>query len=156
MTTGPIRIFIDCEFSDLVDMHLIAIACITHDGREYYAELDDFPRSSCNEFVQTTVLPLLGRIPGALGTREQVRESLQQWLNDVRAGQKVLVAYDYFGDWTLLVEALAETPEWLRPDNVRDRIDYGTRAEYHARTGEPAHHALYDARSLRHAYRPRT
>jgi hypothetical protein len=59
MAPSYIRMFIDYEFSDLVDMHLIAIACVMQDGREYYAELDDDPKVSCNEFVQVRI-PVFG------------------------------------------------------------------------------------------------
>jgi hypothetical protein len=156
MNASPIRIFIDCEFTDFIDMNLISLACVTKDGSEYYAEVEDYPADSCNDFVRGVVLSLLGRIPGAMRSRTQLRESLLQWLDDVRDGQNVLVSYDYFGDWALLIEALDgdETPTWLRPDNVRDQIDVCARSEYYARAGEPEHHALYDARALCHAYRP--
>lgn len=156
MNATSIRIFVDCEFTDFIDMNLISLACVTKEGGEYYAEVDDYPADSCNDFVRATVLVLLGRIPGALRPCKQLPESLLQWLDEVRGRQNVLVSYDYFGDWALLIEALDadETTEWLRPESVRDQIDIGACSEYYARAGEPEHHALYDARAACHAYRP--
>jgi len=155
-TSHSVRAYIDTEFSNLVDMHLISIALVTDKGQEFYGELNDCPIDDCAEFTRDTVLPLLGRIPGSNLTREQLRDQLMTWLEDVRDGGKLVVSYDYFGDYALLIESLGSEPSWLRGDNVRNRIDATARAAYFARTGEPMHHALHDARALRCSYRPRT
>jgi hypothetical protein len=154
-TTHFLRVFIDTEFSDLVDMHLISIAFVSQNGEEFYAETDDFPAEKCNDFVRENVLPLLGQKPDAVMQRDCLKTSLMAWLEKVRAGREtVVVSYDYGGDWSLLVEALGETPAWLRPDNIRGRIDEIIRKQFFDLTGLPEHHALFDAKALRLAYRP--
>lgn len=149
------RVFIDTEFSNLTDLHLISIALVSDDGDEFYVELDDFPFEACNAFVREIVLPQLGQIPNAVMDRDRLRTSLLTWLEHVRASSETVVAsYDYFGDWALLAEVLGTTPSWLRPDNIRGRVDEVVRSEFFQLTGLSAHHALHDARALRYAYRP--
>ncbi|SFJ84850.1 protein of unknown function [Paraburkholderia megapolitana] len=36
------RIFVDTEFTDFIDCDLISIALVADDGREFYAERNDF------------------------------------------------------------------------------------------------------------------
>jgi hypothetical protein len=157
MTSAPTefsRVFIDAEFTDTIDMHLISLACVAEDGAEFYAEVDDFPDGACNEFVRSTVLPLLGHVSGATMSRAQLGTQIMKWLTEVRCSRElVVISYDYFGDWTLLVEALGCTPAWLRPDNIRDRVDESVRNRFFEISQMPRHHALWDARALRSAYR---
>jgi hypothetical protein len=153
--TRYVRIFVDTEFSNLTDLDLISLACVADDGTEFYAELTDYPADACNDFVRENVLPLLGQKPDAVMQRDCLKTSLMVWLERVRAEREtVVVSYDYAGDWSLLVEALGETPAWLRPDNVRGRIDETIRKQFFDLTGLPEHHALFDAKALRLAYRP--
>lgn len=148
------RVFIDTEFTNLIDLHLISIGLVSEEGEEFYAEVEDYPFDACNDFVREFVLPQLGKAPGVVKTGEDLSTSLLTWLVDVRASSEaIIVSYDYFGDWSLLAEALGTTPSWLRLDNVRGRVDEVVRNEFFQLTGLSAHHALHDARALRCAYR---
>lgn len=151
------RIFIDTEFTDLVDMHLIALAAVSEDGDEYYAEVDDYPIDSCNAFVRESVLPHLSQAPGAVMSRERLGASLRKWLDQVRGERELVVlSYDYAGDYALFVEALGDAPWWLRADNIRHRIDEEHRARFFEIARSRQHHALWDARALRAAYHSKT
>jgi hypothetical protein len=59
-------VFLDTEFSDFTRPDLISLALVAEDGREFYAERTDYTATRCTEFVRETVLPLLGRVPGAM------------------------------------------------------------------------------------------
>lgn len=85
-----------------------------------------------------------------------MKTALMRWLLGVKGHREiVVVTYDFFGDFVLLIEALGETPAWLRGDNVKDRISDEARADFWRRSGLLQHHALYDARALRHAFQAR-
>ena len=70
------RIYIKTEFTDLIDIHLISIACVSDDGDEFYSELVDYPTDSCSAFVREAVLSHLGKTPCATMSRDQLRTSL--------------------------------------------------------------------------------
>lgn len=55
------RIFLDCEFTDLVPYNkLISIALVDEDENYFYAELTDtYELKDCSEFVKLNVLPYL-------------------------------------------------------------------------------------------------
>jgi hypothetical protein len=148
------RIFIDTEFTNFVDMSLISIGLVDDRSNEFYAELDTFPISECNEFVRETVLPHLGLIPEAQMSRNILRDELHDWLVKVKGDKELVVlSYDHFCDYVLFVEALGVVPGWVRADNIKDRIDESKREEFWKSSGIPPHHALSDARALRFAYR---
>lgn len=57
-------LFFDCEFTDLSgSASLVSAGFITQSGEQFYAELSDYEEDSCNDFVKTTVLPLLSLPP---------------------------------------------------------------------------------------------
>jgi len=61
-------VFLDTEFTQFAAPDLISIALVAEDGREFYGERSDYNRESCSAFVVETVVPLLGRVPGAAST----------------------------------------------------------------------------------------
>lgn len=149
-----VRVFIDTEFSDPVDMHLISLSLVTQNGDEFYGEIDDFPLEKCNTFVRENVLPFLGAVAGAKMSPVQLRDRLLTWLSEVRGTREILlICYDYFGDWALLAEVLGNAPPWIRPDNIRHRIDEAQREEFFRSAAGRRHHALWDARALCASYK---
>lgn len=56
-------VFLDTEFSDLVQIDLISIALVAEDGHEFYAERTDYLKENCNTGLST-------RTPAA--SREQL------------------------------------------------------------------------------------
>lgn len=57
-----LKIFIDTEFTDFIDIHLISMGLVSEGGEEFYAEVP-YPDVACSPFVREVVIPLLGTIP---------------------------------------------------------------------------------------------
>ena len=154
-------IFLDTEFTDFVRPELISIALVSEDGREFYAERTDFQRDACNDFVRETVLPLLGRVPGAACSRLELTERLHEWF--AQLPEPGIIVYDFGGDWLLLVAAILGPTYRSPPDNLGEPLHLGgycithpvfERAQNNTYTQDwPPHHALADARALMAGYR---
>lgn len=140
------RIFIDTEFTDFLDLHLISIGLVSGAGEEFYAEVP-FPDASCSAFVREAVIPLLGRIPGAAMSRDGLCQTLFAWLSTVRpANSDVEICYDYQTDWDLFIDAIDyQVPAWCRPRLIASNIDEVLKYEFYKKHELPQHHALYDA-----------
>lgn len=148
-----LRIFLDTEFTNLNERHLISIALVA-DRQDFYAEVDGFPVDRCSDFVQKTVLPQLGKAAAARMKPEVLRSALRGWLEQIRGDEpEVAVAFDYEGDWKLLIQAIGEAPVWLKAQDVRGNTDETVRKEFFNMTGLPEHHALYDAKALKFSFR---
>lgn len=162
------KLFLDTEFTDFIQIELISIALVSEDGREFYAERNDYGRQDCSAVVRAEVEPLLGRVPGASCSRQELSRRLHAWF--AALPQPATVLCDYFSDWELLADALQddthESPAH-RPANLQAQQLLGpailgdpqfsrAQAECHAQArakGDlPRHHALADARALRAGY----
>ncbi|MBB5390775.1 MULTISPECIES: 3'-5' exoribonuclease domain-containing protein [unclassified Herbaspirillum] len=152
----PFKIFIDTEFTDFVDIHLISIGMVAQSGEEFYAEVS-FPELSCSDFVRETVIPLLGQIEGAHCSVEDLYIRITSWLKIVRPGEEEIeICFDYQSDWDLFSNALDNrAPSWCRPRHVSRNINELLRYKFHKESKLPEHHALYDARANRYAFRER-
>lgn len=151
-------VFIDTEFTDFIQIDLISIGLVTEDGREFYAERNDYRREDCSDFVVSSVLPLLHRIPNTRCSESHLTFRLREWFKEL--GEPATLVCDYFSDWELLLAAIqgGEThkhlssnvgEKWLLPyevvgDPVFQRAQLATYS-----TDWPPHHALADARALR-------
>lgn len=148
------RLFIDTEFSDFIDCDLISIGIVSEDGREFYAERNDFDLSRCNNFVKAAVLPLLGQEPAIVGTEEEIGSALRAWLAQFPA---VEVCFDYSMDFELF-HYLArdpdtlQMPEWVTGHNIKSEINDRDIERFWTENGRKAHHALYDAKANRFAF----
>jgi hypothetical protein len=150
-----VRIFLNCEFSDLVDMNLISIALVADNGKEFYAEVP-FDESLCNEFVKQTVIPLLGRQADCKRSSiDELRSKLLAWLSQF---ERVVVLYDFFGDFALLLEIFANVMprNAIGCANIQFKINREKKEQYFNRDGVLRHHALHDARANRYSYEPNT
>ena len=153
-------VFLDTEFTDFARPDLISLALVAEDGREFYAERTDYNTSSCSEFVLETVLPLLGRVPGATCNRDELTERLHGWFEQFP--EPATVIYDFEGDWQLLVWAIlgrayrnppAKFGEPLHLDGHAITHPIFERAQNNIYTQDwPPHHALADARALMAGY----
>ena len=149
-------VFIDTEFTDLLDPRLISIGLVAETGEELYMEIP-FSFKHCSDFVREAVLPQLGKEPEAFCPLPQLRDRIITYLARVRAGEEeIVVAYDYSTDWWLLYEAVDQNvPRWVRNVLVWSDLDEMLIEDYWKKTGECRHHALHDARANRYAYRPK-
>jgi hypothetical protein len=167
-------IFIDTEFTDLLDPQLLSLAMVTLDGHEFYAELDldsDLGRERvklASEFVRhCDVLEQWGAVPGAACAGLELGMRSGNWLIEQarKAGGPVEVAFDYSVDWELLIDALQECGPWeqagrlVRPVNIaalvatiEGELAAEARLADMRKRGLRRHHALADAQALRAAY----
>ncbi|QFY42324.1 hypothetical protein F6R98_06530 [Candidatus Methylospira mobilis] len=155
------RIFIDTEFTDFNSPALISIALVTEDGHEFYAERTDYSRDACNKFVRTTVLPLLGRVPGAACNQTTLTKRLHTWF--AALSEPATIVCDFEGDWLLLNEALLCGGQKTPPVNMGEKLlldssifndpVFGHALNRTFTQKWPPHHALADARALRAGHR---
>lgn len=88
-------IFFDTEFTGLhKNTNLISIGCVDENGRTFYAELSDYDRSQCNDWIKENVIanlrfknpsPMLKYNEGntvveVKGDKDYVGFMLRQWL----------------------------------------------------------------------------
>lgn len=154
-------VFLDTEFTDFVRPDLISIGLVAEDGREFYAERTDYRRAECNDFVRATVLPLLGRVPGAACRRPALTRRLRQWLEALP--EPAIIVFDYELDWLLLADACLGREHQKPPANVGETLHLDKFAITHPLFEQaqnctytkdwPPHHALADARALMAGYR---
>ena len=97
-------VFLDTEFTDFVRPDLISIALVAEDGREFYAERDDYCHADCSDFVRQAVQPLLGRMPGVACSRSELSDRVREWFT--RLFEPATVIFDYEWDWHLLAVAM--------------------------------------------------
>lgn len=153
----PVRVFIDTEFTDFLDPDLISLGMAASNGQEFYGEVP-FDDGKCSQFVREGVLKLLGQVPNSyFNNHASLAHAVITWLELVRGGdQAVEICVDAQIDWDLLSDALDyRVPPWATLRHVGRHINELLRYEYHVKNGLPQHHALYDARANRYAYRER-
>jgi len=143
-------VFLDCEFTDFIDIELISIALVAEDGRELYIERSDFDVECCSAFTREAVLPQLGQPNVVVIDREQLCHAVGQWFAELSVA--VTLACDHQLDYELLVDALDGT----LPANLKSRLDlrqlgapfHRAVFTYHAVPSQAWHHALHDARAF--------
>jgi hypothetical protein len=149
------NIFVDTEFTDF-DPHcdLISIAMVADDGRQLYAERNDYRLEWCSEFVKKNVLPQLGKKPDAVFNKGTLAQKTGEWLNQF-INETPVLCYDLARDLTLMRNLLGELPPWLRARDCRHRLDQSKIDWYieNCASGR-AHHALYDALANKFAFMP--
>lgn len=149
-----LNIFVDTEFTDLVDPVLISLGMVSDRGEELYIEVP-YPKEKCSAFVRETVLPLLGREPHAAIALDDAYLHIHKWLEIVRRGNEdIFLCTDYHVDWELFCKLMDNRPPaWVHHKPVAQDINELLLYSFHKRTGLPEHHALYDARANQYAYR---
>lgn len=125
-------------------------------GEEFYAEVP-YPQATCSDFVREAVIPLLGQVPDAFCTIDDLYLKIITWLKIIRSGKEdVEICFDYQTDWDLFTIALdGRVPAWCRPRSVDRHINELLRYKFHKDNNLPEHHALYDAQANRYAFRER-
>ena len=148
------KIFIDTEYTNFVNIHLISIGLVADSGEQFYAEVP-YPANECSEFVRDVVIPLLGQEPNAAYAIDTLYYALMSWLKIVKSSnQDIEICYDSETDWILFEDAMGRhIPGWAHPRLVADQINELLRHEWHQKNGKPEHHALYDAQANCYAFR---
>ena len=121
------RIYFDTEFTGLhKDTTLISIGMVAENGKMFYAELDDYDRSQCDDWINEYVISeLLHDKPEiwesgiadviVYGNKFEVGCKLRDWLQQFDAVQFVSDVCHY--DMVLLIDLLGKTAFDL-PNNV--------------------------------------
>ncbi|MDE1712701.1 3'-5' exoribonuclease (plasmid) [Chromobacterium amazonense] len=153
-------VFLDTEFTDFIQIDLISIGLVAEDGREFYAERNDYRREDCSSFVVAEVLPLLNRVPGAKCSSAHLGFRLREWFSSLEG--PITLVFDYPSDWELLVDTLRGDLLAELPENLSETLlighdivsDKKFQEAYESSFGRdwPRHHALADARALRNGY----
>jgi hypothetical protein len=150
------RIFIDTEFTDFIDCHLISIAMVSEYGEEFYYEVP-FPDASCSPFVREVVIPLLNHDSRSSCSRDELKSHILNWLKLVRssAETEILISYDYSTDFDLFVDALdRDLPKFVVGELIDRGISDQLLFEFWRNNPELSeHHALHDARANAYAFR---
>ena len=154
-------VFLDTEFSDFARPELISLALVAEDGREFYAERTDYNRESCSAFVIETVVPLLGRVPGATCTAQALAGRLCAWFDELP--EPAMVVFDFALDWHLLAVAMLGNEAHRPPSDFAQALHLDGYVITHPvfekalnaafSDNWPPHHALADARALMAGYR---
>lgn len=154
VATAQLKVFIDTEFTDPINTGLISLGMVAETGEEFYAEVP-YLEAECSDFVRMAVIPLLGAVPDAACSFEELGGRILSWLGTIRRDAEVVeVCFDYQTDWDLFVDALDyQTPEWCRPRLILSNLDQRRLYEFQKDSGLPKHHALYDAKANRYAFR---
>ncbi len=149
-------LFLDTEFSNYSNPDLISIGIARAGGGDFYAELTDYPRENCTDFVRVEIIPLLGKIPGAACASVELASCLRAWFDALP--EPATVVYDFLTDWQLLQAAFAGD----LPPNIgaHQLVDHKIFKHSAYKLGEvltytadfPPHHALADAQALREGY----
>ena len=149
-------LFLDTEFTDFIEPHLISLGMAAEYGEDFYAEVP-YPDHACSAFVREAVVPLLRQIPHSFFTLDNLRLEIIKWLEIVRRdNEDVFICVDYEIDWDLFCEALDyRVPAWCHCKMVSQDINELMLYYFFKTSGLPEHHALYDAQANRYAYRPR-
>jgi len=160
--TKVVRLFLDAEFVDKKDdVQLLSIGLAGDDG-EFYAEQDraSLGKLNAGKFIDTEVLPQLGRGIGLAGSPCGIAKALVTWLNNFDA-DRIDVHYDFNLDYTLLEHVLMLVPGQLVPQlepvhvayllEDADGIDAALRSWESSKASRniQRHHALADAIALR-------
>jgi hypothetical protein len=157
-----LRVFYDCEFTDLVpDAALISVGFVCGSEALYVELTDGWEAEQCSYFVEERVLPLLGKhTPERLGC-DAAAIRIQEWLDALRAGDKsrkiIIMLSDSVWDWEMLKTLFWDidpTP-WARREHVVGRLvqKQFPEIQYQLETisdkgFEDQHHALVDALQL--------
>lgn len=154
------RVYLDTEFTQFTQPELISIGLAAEDGGEFYAVMKSFPLQQCSAFVREVVLPIIEHWPVATLDRRELRKSLMQWLNE--SGEPLQVVCDFATDAELLIELIhGDARDALRAFNIAnatvltalqcEQITDAVDNYFDEPRQWPRHHALEDARALRHA-----
>ncbi|HTN48190.1 MAG TPA: GNAT family N-acetyltransferase [Burkholderiaceae bacterium] len=140
-------VFIDSEFTSLRAPQLISVGAVATDSTAFYAELEGWDRARASRFVNETVIPLLDgdAVPKELGA-----QALTEWLTErARRLPTTIISDSGFDRWALAElfggEQLPPNVQWRRVPIAYESLDEATQ-----RLNLRRHHALDDARALRH------
>jgi len=156
-----IRLFVDTEFTDMLDCELLSIGIVSEDGREFYMERNDVDLGRCSDFSRVAVVPQLGQVGARAGSETEVAAALMAWLEQFRQAAPVVISVDHPVDWELVSYLVRDAdsllvPSWIKGQSIGPAIVPADIEVYWKLHGRMSHHALHDARANRYAFQLRT
>jgi len=153
--TGTQLVFMDTEFTSFASPELVSIGMAASTGEEFYAEVP-FPVAAASDFVREVVMPLLDGCPEVCCPADRLAVRILEWFAVVRTGADVVLCFDSPYDERLFRQIFdGFPPASVHFRNVGRNINELLRHDFHRSSGLPEHHALNDARAMRHAFRER-
>lgn len=174
------KIFFDTEFTGLVNSaKLISIGLVAENGETFYAELNDYDKSSLNDWLQENVIAHLYCTNGIgednpnyhYGSKAEISAKLAEWfcqfeavelVSDVCQYDMVLLA-DIFGGAFSIPENVCSACYDINQDIARqygislkeafDKSREEILTEYGIVIQGNKHNALYDAEVIKELYR---
>jgi hypothetical protein len=168
-------IFLDTEFTDFSDPHLISIAMISEDGaHQIYREISDYPKWKASQFVNDIVVPMLD-IKSYGTTYVWAGLDVVDWFNSLPSSD-ITIVLDYAGDWHLLqqliekhmlkltkqitplmskqaFENMMNSKGFTRPTLVSAAYDFAAASEIKFQEDiNKRHHALVDVKAMRYGW----
>ncbi len=150
---GCVRYFLDTEFIEQRNvLELLSVALVAADGREYYAVNRHADWSRANEWVREHVLPGLCAEPSK--SLYVIKEDILRFI-----GEDMPEFWGYYADYDWVVFCwifgrMIDLPQgW--PRYCRDIKQWSDRLggiELPPQREAERHHALHDARWIKHAY----
>lgn len=148
MTAGKkTKFWLDTEFLEngFGPIHLLSIAIVCEDGREYYAVDRDCPVAEANEWVSKNVLCWIDMSQGK--SRDKIREEVRVFIGDV---SPEFWAYCGDYDWVVLCQLFGSMDKLPKrwPHfcmDVRQWYEMNPAAKLPPES-DKKHHALADAR----------
>lgn len=183
------KIFFDTEFTGLhQNTTLVSIGLISDEGERFYAELTDFDDTQCDEWIEKNVLEHLllrgnselekqleddGMTTTVIGSKEDVREELNEWLNGFGDDIQFISDVCHY-DMVLLCDLLADgailLPQFINPfchdlcQDIAMILDVSEKAAFDISREQlltdrgvslpksQKHNALYDAEVIKAIY----
>lgn len=150
------RIFIDTEFTDFIDCHLISLGMVSEFGEEFYREVP-CPEKACSAFVREAIIPLLNQDLHAHCSKTELKIQMLEWFKLVRnsSDTEIKICFDYQSDWDLFVDVLdGEIPKFIHPCLINSEISDLLLYDFWKNSPDlREHHALNDARANAYAFR---
>ena len=121
-------VFLDTEFTDLLNPELLSLGLVTLDGREHYAELDlttDTGKArvkASSDFVRYGgIFDMWGLVQSATCTEWEMGRRTGEWLLALAAqtGTRIEVAFDYSMDYELMEYVIRDAGLW---EQVREIV----------------------------------
>lgn len=153
MSTKPLRVFCDIEFTNFDTPEILSIGLVAESGEETYFEFE-FNLKKCSDFVKNEVIPLLGSDSHALISADIFPEKFISWLRLVKSyDQSIELCCDDEIDIKLIKKAINPLPTWVGIKNIFYEISPLLHEDFFLKNQLKEHNALHDARANRYAFR---
>jgi len=153
------RLFVDTEFTDLLECDLLSIGIVSEDGHEFYAESSDTDWTKSGDFARVAVLPKLRAPEANIFSETELSQRLRAWLASLAHGEQIVVSVDHPIDWEFFVYLARdpdtlEMPPHIKGQSIRGCVDPRDIEVYCCTTHAPSNmHSMQHVAGMRRAPR---